>query len=246
MKKFLSKTLVAATAVTSIFSASLPMTYAAETTEMTQPIITLNGEQANVRAKMINDKVYFSIRDFWVNIDRDDPESIKWFPETKTVSDGFNFIRLNDQTLYIAGMGMIPLEDPALLIDGTTYMAASFLHTSNISNRVEYEVTDTGIHFRNVIWEQNGLDLKREFRIPPISVDEELGYPNFETLIPAYDYGFRNENINITKTELEDGKTLFTYVSKDDPEKNLTATVQHGFVSHVSDNGLISLYRPRC
>lgn len=245
MKKFLSKVIMTAALSAAILSTGVPMAYAAELPASTVPVITLNGEPANVRAKMINGKVYFSIRDFWVNIDRDDPESIKWFPEAKTVSDGFNFIRLNDQTLYIAGMGVIPLEDPALLIDGTTYMAASFLQTSNISNRIEYEVTDTGIHFRNVIWEQDGLDLKRHFRIPLIPVDEKLGYPNFETLIPAYDYGFRNENVNITKTELEDGKTLFTYVSKDDPEKTLTATVQHGFVSHVSDNGLIHLYRPR-
>lgn len=245
MKKLLSKTLVAATVVASVFFASLPMAYAAETQEPVTPIITLNGEPADVRAKMVNGKVYFSIRDFWVNIDRDDPESIKWFPEAKTVSDGFNFIRLNDQTLYISGMGVIPLEDPALLIDGTTYMAASFLQTSNISNRVEYEVTDTGIHFRNVIWEQDGYDLKRHFNIPLFPVDEELGYPNFETQKLIYEYGFRNENVNITKTELEDDKTLFTYVSKDDPEKILTATVQHGYVSHVSDHGLIDLYRPR-
>ena len=245
MKKLLSKTLVAATVVASVFFASLPMAYAAETQEPVTPIITLNGEPADVRAKMVNGKVYFSIRDFWVNIDRDDPESIKWFPEAKTVSDGFNFIRLNDQTLYISGMGVIPLEDPALLIDGTTYMAASFLNTSNISNRTDYELTDTGIHFRNVIWEQDGFDTKRHFRIPPIPVDEKLGYPNFETLIPAYEYGFRNENMTVAKAELEENKTIFTYTSKDDPEKTLTATVQHGYVSYVADNGLINLYRPR-
>ena len=243
MKKLLSRTLVAATVMASIFSTALPMAYAAEAQEPVAPIITLNGEPADVRAKIINGKIYFSIRDFWVKIDRDEPENIKWFPEAKTVSDGYDFIRLNDQTLYRAGIGRFPLKDPALLIDGTTYMAASFLQSS--ANCVEYEVTDTGIHFRNVIWEQNGYDLKRHFRIPLIPVDEELGYPNFEALVPAYDYGFRNKNVTVTKTELEDGKTLFTYVSKDNPEKTLTATVQHGYVSHVADNGLINLYHPR-
>jgi len=243
MKTLLSKILVAATVVASVFSTTLPMAYATETQEAVTPTITLNGEPVDVRAKIINDKIYFSIRDFWVKIDRDEPKNIKWFPEAKTVSDGYDFIRLNDQTLYRAGIGTFPLKDPALLIDGTTYMAASFLQSS--SNRVEYEVTDTGIHFRNVIWEQNGYDLKRHFRIPLIPVDEELSYPNFEALVPAYDYGFRNENVTVTKTELEDNKTIFTYTSKDAPEKTLTATVQHGYVSHVSDNGLINLYRPR-
>ena len=245
MKKLLSKTLVTAAVVASVFSASLPMAYAAEMQETTTPIVTLNGEPADVRAKMIDGKIYFSIRDFWENINRRDSADIKWFPEQRTVSDGHNFIRLNDQTLYIAGMGAIPLEDPALLIDGTTYMAASFLQTSNISNRVEYEVTDTCLHFRNVIWEQKGVDMKRQFRIPLIPVDEKLGYPNFETLIPAFDYGFRNKNVTVTKTELEENKTIFTYTSKEDPEKTLTATVQHGYVSHVADNGLINLYRLR-
>ena len=243
MKKLLSKATVATVLAATMFSTTLPMAYAAETQELVTPTITLNGEPADVRAKIINDKVYFSIRDFWVNIDRRAPESIKWYPKQRTVSDGHNFIRLDDQTVYIDSVGVIPLEDPALLIDGTTYMAASFLQSS--SNRVEYEVTDTGIHFRNVIWEQNGYDLKRHFRIPLIPVDEELGYPNFEALVPAYDYGFRNENVTVTKTELEENKTIFTYTSKDTPEKTLTATVQHGYVSHVSDNGLINLYRPR-
>ena len=245
MKKFLSKTLVAAAAAASVFSASLPMAYAAETQEPITPTITLNGEPADVRAKMVNGKVYLSIRDFWVNIDRRDPESIKWYPEQRTVSDGYNFIRLDEQTVYIDSVGVIPLEDPALLIDGTTYMAVSFLDSHSTSFRTDHEVTDMGIHFRNMIWEQNGVDMKRQFSVPVIPVDEELGYPNFEALVPVYEYGFRNENVSITKTDLEDGKTLFTYVSKDDPEKTLTATVQHGYISHVADNGLINLYRPR-
>lgn len=245
MKKLLSKTLVAATVVASVFSASLPMAYAAETQEPVTPTITLNGEPADVRAKMVNGKVYVSIRDFWVNIDHREPESIKWYPETRTVSDGYNFIRLNEQIVSINGFYSLPLEDPALLIDGTTYMAASFLDSHSTSFRTDHEVTDTGIHFRNMIWEQNGVDMKRQFSISPIPVDEKLGYPNFEALVPIYEYGFRNENVSITKTDLEDGKTLFTYVSKDDPEKTLTATVQHGYISHVADNGLINLYRPR-
>ena len=245
MKKLLSKTLVAATVVASVFSTFLPMAYAAETQELVTPTITLNGEPADVRAKIINDKVYFSIRDFWVNIDRRAPESIKWYPEQRTVSDGYNFIRLDEQTVYIDSVGVIPLEDPALLIDGTTYMAASFLDSHSTSFHTDYELTDTGIHFRNLIWEQKGVDMKRHFSVPVIPVDEELGYPNFESFVLAYNYGFRNKNVTVTKTELEDGKTLFTYVSKDNPEKTLTATVQHGYVSHVADNGLINLYRPR-
>ena len=245
MKKFLSKTLVAATVAASVFSASLPMAYAAETQEPVTPTITLNGEPANVRAKMVNGKVYLSIRDFWVNIDRRDPENIKWYPEQRTVSDGYNFIRLDEQTVYIDSVGVIPLEDPALLIDGTTYMAASFLDSHSTSFHTDYELTDTGIHFRNLIWEQKGVDMKRHFSVPVIPVDEELEYPNFETLVLAYNYGFRNKNVTVTKTVPDENRTIFTYTSKDDPEKNLTATVQHGYVSHVADNGLINLYRPR-
>ena len=138
MKKFLSKTLVAAAVAASVFSASLPMAYAAETQKPVVPIITLNGEPADVRAKMVNGKVYLSIRDFWVNIDRRDPESIKWYPEQRTVSDGYNFIRLDEQTVYIDSVGVIPLEDPALLIDGTTYMAASFLDSHSTSFHVVF------------------------------------------------------------------------------------------------------------
>ena len=245
MKKLLSKATVATVLAATMFSTTLPMAYAAETQELVTPTITLNGEPVDVRAKIINGNIYFSIRDFWVNIDRRAPESIKWYPEQRTVSDGYNFIRLDEQTVYIDSVGVIPLEDPALLIDGTTYMAASFLDSHSTSFRTDHEVTDTGIHFRNMIWEQNGVDMKRQFSISPIPVDEKLGYPNFEALVPVYEYGFRNENVSITKTDLEDGKTLFTYVSKDDPEKTLTATVQHGYISHVADNGLINLYRPR-
>lgn len=245
MKKFLSKTLVAATVAASVFSAFLPMAYAAETQEPITPTITLNGEPADVRAKMVNGKVYLSIRDFWVNIDRRDPESIKWYPEQRTVSDGYNFIRLDEQTVYIDSVGVIPLEDPALLIDGTTYMAASFLDSHSTSFHTDYELTDTGIHFRNLIWEQKGYDLKGDFRVPVIPIDEALGYPNFETLVLAYNYGFRNKNVTVTKTVPDENRTIFTYTSKDDPEKTLTATVQHGYVSHVADNGLINLYRPR-
>ena len=245
MKKLLSKATVAAVLTATLFSTALPMAYAAEVQEPITPVITLNGEPTDVRAKIIDGKIYFSIRDFWVNIDHREPESIKWYQEQRTVSDGYNFIRLNDQTIYIDSLGVIPLEDPALLIDGTTYMAASFLDSHSTSFHTDYELTDTGIHFRNLIWEQDGYDMKRHFNVSAIPMDEELGYPNFEALKPAYEYGFRNKNVTVTKTELDENKTIFTYTSKDTPEKTLTATVQHGYVSHISDNGLINLYRPR-
>ena len=59
MKTLLSKILVAATVVASVFSTTLPMAYATETQEAVTPTITLNGEPVDVRAKIINDKIYF-------------------------------------------------------------------------------------------------------------------------------------------------------------------------------------------
>ena len=250
MKKFLSKTLVAAAAAASVFSASLPMAYAAETQKPITPTITLNGEPADVRAKMVNGKVYFSIRDFWVNIALIESNEIKWYADTQTVSDGWNYIQLDDQTLYSPYTGKhLPLSDPAILLDGTTYVAASFLDDIINCKYVKQTISDTSIHFRNLIWEQDGYDLKYHYRVSPIPVNTKTGLPDFESLLERNSrymkFDFRTEDYDITKTETEDGGAIFHYVCKNDPERTLIAQVQDGYVSHVMDHGAIILYRPR-
>lgn len=250
MKKLLSKTLVAATVVASVFSTTLPMAYATETQEAVTPTIMLNGEPADVRAKMIDDKLYFSVRDFWANIALIKANEIKWYGDTKTVSDGWNYIQLDDQTLYSPYIGKhMPLTDPAVLLDGTTYVAASFLEDIINCKYVKQTITDTSIHFRNLIWEQDGYDLKYHYRVSPIPINVETGLPDFESLLERNSrytkFDFRVEDYDITKTETEDGGTIFRYVNKNDPKRTLRVQVQDGYVSHVMDHGAIILYRPR-
>lgn len=72
--------------------------YAAEMPAQTEASVTLNSQPADVYAEMIDGKLYFSLRDYWVNIQRLSPERVKWFGDAQAVTDGNLFLFLKDQT----------------------------------------------------------------------------------------------------------------------------------------------------
>lgn len=217
--------------------------------EDTAPIVTLNGETAPVRAEIVNGKPYFSLRDFWVNVAQNDSARIHWYGDNQTVSDGWNFICLQDQTIYTPSAGRKSLTDSAVLIDGTVYVAASFLEDAASYQYFPFKANETSIQFRNLVWEQDGVDLKTELRVAPIPVNAKTGLPDFEGFFERYRYraslDFLMEDYTVTTTETPDGSIVYTYVSKTDPAKTFIATARDEYVFHVEDHGAINLYQPR-
>lgn len=240
MKKFIRWAGISTALFASFLSMGMNLAYA----EDTAPIITLNGGAAPVRAEIVNGKPYFSLRDFWANVAQRDTAEIKWYGDTQTVSDGWNFICLQDQTIYTSYAGRKSLTDSAVLIDGTVYVSAAFLEDTNSYSFIPYRATERFIEFHNMIWEQGEI---KQYAVP-IPIDVKTNLPDFEGFLEGYRYrasfDFSAEDYTITTTETPDGSIVYTYVSKADPAKSLVATARDEYVFRVEDHGAINLYQP--
>ncbi len=247
MKKFFRWAGISAALFASFLSLGMHFAYAEELPQT--PTVTLNCEPAPIRAEMIDGKLYFSLRDYWVNIAMKDPATIKWYGDAQTVTDGFDYIQLADQTLIAPIVNIHqPLADPAILKDGITYVTASYLEASIGSRYVKYEADETSLYFRNLIWEQEGYDFKYQLRVAPFPINEETGLPDFESMFKSNHYNYfdySDDLFDISRTETNDNKIIFTYVSKQYPERFFIATVQDGYVSHVADHDALTIYRLR-
>lgn len=237
MKKFLSKTLVAATVVTSVFSASLPMACAAETHEAPVPVITLNGKSANIRGKYINGKPYFSVSDYWVSVQGYELEDIKWYEEEKVLSNGSIFLSVEDQNWFRRADKTNRFSKPVILSDGIVWAPSSFVkdtHTGNI-NDITVKTHGNTLEFRKTFWSFPN-DTSCAYRLPVITIDSKTGHPNFSSVPLLKEKGFSEKNFHILTQALEDNKTVFAYISKTQPQNFLLVTVIDGSVSEVLDN----------
>lgn len=215
--------------------------YAAEMPAQTEASVTLNSQPADVYAEMIDGKLYFSLRDYWVNIQRLSPERVKWFGDVQAVSDGNLFLFLKDQTCqgYFSAEAL-PLTEPAILKGGRVLVTPAFLlqdsHFPVINRKILLVPGENTLDFRMTFWEGNP-QLPDYYTLIPL--DAETGFPDFENNMPWPDTVLNPEDFNIVKTEAEDGTQIFTYVSKTDAEKILTATVWDGYVTHIKEQNAV-------
>ncbi len=240
------------TAAPCAFAADAPTAEdaAIEATLAEEPLVTLNGKAAPVRAEIIDGKLYFSLRDYWANVTWRKPENIRWHGLSQTVSDGFDFLSLKEQQLSAPIIGMVEkLSEPAILKDGTVYVTPAYLDISRGSNRIKHDTDGNQLHLHRLTWVQNGVDLTAEGHISvyPVAMNTEKGLPDFESRL-AHEYfsyfDYSDDLFDITKTEDGD-KTIFTYVMKEDPSRSMTVTVEDGYVSRIEDNHALDIYRPR-
>lgn len=240
MKKFFYRSAVAA-ALATFLSLGTPLAFAAEA-----PAVLLNGETSPIHAEKIDDTLYFSLRDYWVNVQGAAPEDIKWYGDTKTVScHNQNFVFLNDQSYRNATSQSGKLTTPAILKDGRVMVSASYL--SDCQDTRWYQVTeleDTLI-FRKTTWALADAPLSESFRPAPIPVDAKTGLPALESCSLLKGKHFSNDDFTITQKETADGKTLFTYTSKADSSKTLEITAVDDYVTYVLDNNAVFSSQPR-
>ena len=244
MKKLLSKTLVAATVVASVFFASLPMAYAAETQEPVTPIITLNGETTDIRGIYVDGKPYFSVSDYWITVQGYDPEDIKWYNEEKILSNGSIFLSVEDQNWFRRADKTFRFSKPIIFSDNTVWAPSSFVKDTHIGNINDITVKTHGstLEFRKTFWSFPN-DTYCAYRLPVITIDSKTGHPNFASVPLLKEKGFSEKKFHILTQELEDNKTVFAYISKVRPQNFLLVTVINGSVSEVLDNNGIFTYQ---
>lgn len=243
MKKFLRWTGISATVFASFLSLGMHMAYAAETFVQT-PSVTINGNAADIRAKYVNHKIYFSIADFWIEARYNDPDKIKLYQEDQVLSDGYNFISVEDQNWYRHANKTTPFTDPIFLEDDTVWVSVSALKDMGYRTPIA-EIKDDTLNFKQTYWEfPNGEPYW--YYLPLIPVDEETGLPAFSKVAQIKEDGNFNEaDFHILSQELENGKTVFAYINKNSPQKFLLVTCVDGYVAHVLDNDCIFHYALR-
>lgn len=244
MKKMLYHVGVSAALFASFLSLGMSPAYAEETA-LSPPVVTVNGEAAPIHAEIVNGKLYFSLRDYWVNVNDTAPEKIKWYSDTKTVSNGFAFVFLNNQTFRSELNPEVVLSNAAILKDGRVMVTASYLQDSGDTRW--YMVNDSGntLQFKKTTWELANAPLSEAYRPLPIPLDSKTGLPAFETCTLLEGTNFSNDDFDITETAAEDGKHIFTYTSKTDAAKTLVVTAVDGYVTHALDNNAVFSYQPR-
>ena len=245
MKKMLRHVGVSAALFASFLSLGISPAYAEETTLSTSPVVTINGEAAPIHAEIVNGKLYFSLRDYWVNVKETAPEKIKWYGDTQTVSNGYAFVFLDNQTFRSELNQTGTLTDAAILKDGRVMVTASYLLDNGDTRRYMVNDFENTLQFKKATWERANAPLSERYHPLPIPLDAETGLPAFETCNLLEGKNFSNDDFNITKEETADGKTIFTYTSKADAAKTLVVTVVDGYVTHVLDNNAVFSYQPR-
>lgn len=238
MKKLLSKTLVAAAAAASVFSASLPMAYAAEAST---PKVTLNGDAIEIPARYINGKIYFSLADFWEEMTYTPSENIKWYEENQVLSNGSVFLSVKNQNWYRRSNQYTRLSDPVIFADGIVWTQPSILKDMNI-NTTSYEKNGDTLNFKQTFWEFPNGDYF-PYRLAQIPLDKETGRPVFTSVEQVREKGsFSEKRFHILSQQLEDGKTIYAYINKNDPHKFLLVTCVDAYVAHILDNNGIFTY----
>lgn len=216
-----------------ILAALLPLGVSAEA-----PTVRFNGMTVDVRTAAVGNQTYFSLRDYWRQIARAGASGIFWDNEKKIVHNGQEFLNLNAQTYQNAGRESVPLSDPAVLLDGTVYVAPSFLTDSATGGRTTLISTAGELDFYQtlLLYETGGSDYAL---LSPVRVSAETGLPLLAEASFPTGYQFSPEAYDCTQGTDEQGRTVFTYTRKDDPTKGMTATVQDGFVTLLQDHGEI-------
>ena len=151
MKKFLHWTGISTALFATFLSLGMHMAYAAETLSQS-PSVTINGNAADIRAKYINQKIYFSIADFWTEARYNDPDKIKLYQEDQVLSDGYNFISVEDQNWYRHANKTTPFTDPIFLEDDTVWVSASALKDMGYRTPIA-EIKDDTLTFKQTYCE---------------------------------------------------------------------------------------------
>lgn len=244
MKKLLSKVIVATVLASTIFSAAVPMAYAAETSE---PTVTLNGDATNIPARYINGNLYFSVADFWKEVRYTPVENIKWYEDEQILTNGYIFLSIKDQNWYRRSDRTTRFSDPVIFENGIVWAQPSFLKDTNM-NTTTYEKEQNALNFKQTYWEfPNGMHF--DYYVPLIPLDDETGFPVFSKVEQVRKKGFDADRFHILSQELENGKTVYAYINKSDPHKFLLVTCVDDYVAYVLDNNGIftySDYGPRC
>ena len=243
MKKTLRHVGISTALFASFLSLGMHLAYAEEPAS---PLVTVNGEAAPIYAESINGKLYFSLRDYWVNVKETAPEKITWYGDTQTVSNGSDFVFLDSQSFRSAFNQTDALSDAAILKDGRVMVTASYLQDNGDTRWYMVSDSENTLQFKKTTWEMANAPLSARYRTQPVPLNAETELPAFETCNLLEGKNFSNDDFNITKEETADGKTIFTYTSKADAAKTLVVTVVDGYVTHVLDNNAVFSYQPRC
>lgn len=248
MKKHISKAALTAVLAAALCSVSAPMAYAAETLHPATPTITLNREPTEVRAKYINGDIYFSIIDYWTQVQCSDPTKIKWDEEKQLLSNDRTILSISDQTSYLqlsAGKKNITkFSSPVIVENGVVWAQASLIKDldSGTVKDIVVENGDTSLNFKRTYWEFPGGETYA-YRLPLLQLDEETELPDFLSVEQVRKKGsFSEKRFHILSQQLEDGKTIYAYINKSDPHKFLLVTCIDGYVAHILDNNGIFTY----
>ena len=246
MKKHISKAALTAILAATLCSVSEPTAYAAET--HAAPTITLNREPTEVRAKYINGDIYFSVIDYWTEVQRSDPTNIKWNEKKQLLSNGRTILSISDQTSYrqlnTGKKNITRFSDPVIVENGVVWAQASLIKDldSGAVKDLVIENSDTSLNFKRTYWEFPG-GKTYGYRLPLMQLDEETGLPDFLSVEQVRKKGsFSEKRFHILSQQLENGKTIYAYINKSDPHKFLLVTCVDGYVAHILDNNGIFTY----
>lgn len=229
-------------------SVSAPTAYATETQEPATPTITLNREPTEVRAKYINGDIYFSVIDYWTQVQCSDPTNIKWNKEKQLLSNGRTILSISDQTSYLqlntGKKNIARFSDPVIVENDVVWAKASLIKDldSGTVKDIVVENSDTSLNFKRTYWEFPG-GKTYAYRLPLMRLDEETGLPDFLSVEQVRKKGtFSEKRFHILSQQLEDGKTIYAYLNKSDPHKFLLVACIDGYVAHILDNNGIFTY----
>jgi len=242
MKKKLQKAILLSVVAISLLPFGTLSAYGAEQT----PTVTFNGEPTDIRAKYIDDKFYFSLPDYWsAATDFSSPEEIQWNETEQTLTHNSLVISVKDRCWYrdhgqdAKRAHKIKFTEKIFYEDDTLWVAVSALRDLNPSPIPEIDLKGDILNFKRTFWQiPDGTPYK--YRIPLIPLDEETGRPAFSKITQIREIAnFNEDDFHILSEELEDGKTIFAYINRQDPQSFLFVTCVDGYVADVLDHSAV-------
>lgn len=245
MKNFLRRAALSTALFASFLSLGLPPTYAAET----QPTVTINGDPADIQAKYINNKLYFSLSDFLIEAAYADPNNIEWNEKEQALFNGHTVFSVKEQCVYrqnsiddsdrVRRKDIANFADPIIYKDDTLWATASSLKDLPSYRTFTPEIENDTLNLKKTYWEDsNGTPFPYLLHLIPL--EKETGRPAFsQNELIQKKIDFSEDHYHILSQELENGKIVFAYVRKSDPQNFALVTCVDGYVAHVLDhNGI--------
>lgn len=242
MKKKLQKTILLSIVAVSLLPFGTLPVYGAEQT----PMVTINGDATGIRAKYINEKFYFSLPDYWsVTTDFFSPKDIRWDETEQTFTHNSLVISVKDRCWYrdrgqdAKRARKTKFTEKIFYENNTLWVAVSALRDLDPSPIPEIDLKGDTLNFKRTFWKTSNSTPYR-YRIPLIPLDEETGRPAFSKITQIREISdFNEDNFYILSEELEDGKIIFAYMDRRNPQNFLLVTCIDGYVAHVLDHNAI-------